>query len=118
MKLVNAEDITPPINRSLLIVRVKAPFIEWANSIDDGPKADFETYEPSAYLVDEIDGPEQLALVERRAWKPVFEHELANWDRDPDSWPQHRKLAMFRQWFSVELHPGVYDVGAGPITET
>ncbi len=31
MKLVNAEDLSAMINRSLLIVRVNEPFIEWAN---------------------------------------------------------------------------------------
>lgn len=119
MRLVDADDIAPLLNRSLLIVRVKIPFIEWAKSLDEeGPKVDLEAYEPNAYLVDGVEGPDQLGRVLKRAWKAIFEHELAVWHRDPGDWPRRRGLTMFREWFDVELHPGVHDIGTDPITET
>ena len=117
MKLVDADDLAPVINRSLLIVRVKAPFIDWANSIDDGPQASLETHDPYAYLVDDVEDPSDLSRVERARWRVIFEHQLANWYRDPKAWPRRRSLRMFREWFTTELHPMVLDVGRRPIEE-
>jgi len=115
MKLVDADDIATMINRSLLIVRARPPFIEWANSLDDGPKASLDTYEPTAYLVDEVDEVADLPRLEKALWRLIFEHQLASWDRDPDNWPPHRSRSAFQQWFEAELHPMVLDAGSGEI---
>jgi len=117
MRLIYADDIAPLINRSLLMVRVKAPFIEWANSLDDGPKANLETYETYLYLVDDAEDPRDLSRIERQVWKLIFEHQLANWHRDPGDWPRKRTLKIFHKWFETELHLSLFDVSSGPICE-
>ena len=115
MKLVNVDDLAAMINRSLLIVRVKSPFIEWANSLDDGPQASLDTYEPTAYLVDDVEDVAEFPRLEKALWRRIFEHQLANWDRDPGNWPRHRNRLVFRQWFDLDFHPMVLDVGARTI---
>jgi hypothetical protein len=115
MKLVHAGDLAAMINRSLLIVRVKSPFVEWANSLDDGPQASLDTYEPTAYLVDDVEDVDDLPRLETALWRRIFEHQLASWDRDPGNWPRHRNRLMFRQWFDLDLHAMVLDIGTGTI---
>ncbi len=118
VELVYAEEYATLLNRSALIVRVKQPFIDWANAIDDGPKAILETYEPTLMLIEDMEDPAEWKRVEKRLWKCIFEYQLANWHRDPIEWPHPRSLVMFRQWFDVELHLGVYDTCDDPILET
>ena len=86
-----------------------------ANSLDDGPQASLDTYEPTAYLVDDVEDVADLPRLEKALWRRIFEHQLASWDRDPGNWPRHRNRLAFRQWFDLDLHPMVLDVGAGTI---
>jgi hypothetical protein len=41
----------------------------------------------------------------------VFEHELFGWHTDESAWPQNRTLALFQEWFDIELHSMVDDLG-------
>ncbi len=118
VELVYAEEYAALLNRSALIVRVKQPFIDWANAIDDGPKAKLETYEPTLMLIEDMEDAAEWQRIEKRLWKHIFEHQLANWYRAPNDWPHPRTLSMFRKWFDVELHLGVYDTCDDPILET
>lgn len=47
----------------------------------------------------------------------VFELELEAWYTDESAWPSPRTLAMFREWFKVEFHTLVMDLGDGQIVE-
>lgn len=40
----------------------------------------------------------------------IFENELHGWDTDDTTWPQGRDFAMFKEWFSIELHSVVKDL--------
>ncbi len=118
VEFVDSDDYAIPINRSALIVRVKQPFIEWANSIDDGPKAELNTYDPTLLLVDELAMSAEWHELEKDVWGRVFSYQLAGWHRNPKDWPQNRTLAMFREWFDVELHLGVCDASEDPLLES
>lgn len=117
IELVDADEYAAPINRSAVIVRVKQPFIDWANSLDDGPRAKLRTYDPTLMLVDEMEDPAEWPHVENGLWGRIFEYQLAGWHRDPRDWPHPRTISMFREWFDVELHLGVYDASDDPMLE-
>jgi hypothetical protein len=36
---------------------------------------------------------------------------LSTWTEDESAWPQVRDLKTFRQWFRVDLHSTVVDIG-------
>jgi hypothetical protein len=104
----------PEINRSLIIVTVKQPFIDWAHLTD--PEDDTELNDinddPTAYLVPEypiID--EQEAIIDWCATY-VFENELMSWCTDEELWPTRRDAATFREWFDVKFHSMVNDIVA------
>jgi len=106
------------VERSLVIVRPRQPFADWANSVDDhGPRfnLDQERSQPNAYLVDNRNDSDELAVVLKTCWKDLFEEELCGWMRDPECWPAKRTRAMFEQWFDCEMILMVHDQGSEPI---
>ncbi len=101
------------VNRSVILVKPKLPYIEWANSLDDdGPKLDIEKPydEYTIYLVDEIGYKGDIENVIKKQYAKIFEYELFSWHTSEEDWPQKRNLLTFRKWFSVEAHSDVIDL--------
>ncbi len=105
------------INRVVLLVRYRQPFIDWINAVDDSGMVVTLTdanEDNQVYLLDEEDADaleEWLALNHEL----LFEGELEAWCTDEDLWPEDRGREVFDAWFRVETHSVVYDVGSGPI---
>ncbi len=107
------------VNRSVLVLRAKPPYVEWANevgaatagavSLDDARQAG------SAFLIPAIERDEEArAFVEAHA-RAMFEHELGMWMDDPDTWPARRDAETFLEWFDLEVHDIVVDLGDEPL---
>lgn len=78
------------INRAAVVVRPKAPFFDWARSLEGGlPKAT----EPwtSVYLVDAGEN-EEPSRVLRSCFASIFEEQLEAWQLDVDAWPTRDRL--------------------------
>ncbi len=104
------------VNRTALVVRPKQPYIDWADSFDDGgPKYDPDHHQAKVFLIDEVEDTRDIKKVVRRCWQAIFEEEINSWMRDPDVWPQRRTLKVFLEWFEVEVCDVVLDLGRGPI---
>jgi len=104
------------VNRTALVVRPKRPYIDWADSFDDGgPKYDPDLHQAKGFLVDEVADTRDIKKVLRRCWHAIFEEELNSWIRDPDAWPHRRTLKVFLEWFEVEVCDVVFDLGKEPI---
>ncbi len=105
------------LNRVALIVRYRAPFVAWVNEVDeDGMELNLEDAndDNQVYLLD----PEDADAVEE--WldlnhELLFENELEAWCEDEALWPDSLDRDTFDQWFAVEVHSVIYDVGSGPI---
>jgi len=106
------------VNRSVIMVKPKLPYIEWANSLDDdgpkldGPKLNIEKPldEYTIYLVDDVGYRSDVEKVLKKHYTKIFEYELFSWHTDEEDWPQQRDLRVFRKWFSVESHSEVIDL--------
>ena len=97
------------INRAVLIVRPKQPFLDWAGGLDDsGLLPDVEG--ESVYLIPEFDGPDDADFIIEQVYLEVFENELYGWHTDESAWPENRDLETFRDWFTIELHSVVEDL--------
>lgn len=106
------------INRSLIILKPKQPFLDWARSLDDEDKnftlKDLRE-DSTAYLVPEVwDYHEQHELLEA-CFGILFEEELEGWWTDEAAWPKERDLKMFLDWFEVDFHSLVFDLCNEPI---
>ena len=101
------------INRSLVIVKPKQPFLDWARSLDEDPQdltLESISKDSTAYLIPEIwhDQDEQEFL--QTCYDILFEEQLEEWSMDETAWPQQRDLKMFLEWFAVEFHSLVFDL--------
>ena len=101
------------INRTVLVVKPRQPFLDWANSLDDEIKdltLERLRRDCTAFLVPEIEYDSDLREVLEWCFELLFEEQLAGWHTEPEDWPQDRNLEMFLEWFEVEFHSLVFDL--------
>lgn len=101
------------VNRSVLVVRPRQPYLDWVHSLDEEGKKfklDDLRRDCTSYLVPELLDEPQKDEILRRIYKDVFEHELWAWMRDPAVWPRKRDLATFKAWIEVEFCSVTLDV--------
>jgi len=98
------------LNRGLVIVRPKQPYLDWASALDDSGLVPDPTGEQTVYLIPSYEDDEEAWKILESVYPLIFEHELEGWDTDTTTWPQDRDLAMFKDWFAVEFHSVVEDL--------
>ncbi len=106
------------LNRSVAIIKPKQPYIDWANSFDDGgPTLELEEARAnaSAFLIKEHDDIRQSYTFVERHYAQIFEEELNGWIKDQKLWPQKRNIEIFNKWFDVEISEMVFDLGKDTI---
>jgi len=105
------------INRSVLIVRSKEPFLYWLNSLPDPGDYTLEDIneDQSAFLLPEYEDDRKKENILRKYFTQIFEEQLYGWWTDPDAWPIKRDLKTFKNWFDVEFHSVVLDLVDKPI---
>jgi hypothetical protein len=109
------------LNRSLLVIKYKQPFIDWVNEADPYPKGRVIRLEDAnedspAYLIHE-DAAEYFEEWLRDCYSPLFENILGEWYTDPTLCPQDRTLKLFKTWCDFELHSMVLDYVDGPLLD-
>ena len=105
------------IDRSLIVVKPKQPFLDWVQSVDyaEGLTLKCIREDSSAYLSPQpLDNSELSAILEW-CYEVLFEAELESWYTDLAVWPQERNMTMFLEWFDVEFHSLVFDLVDAPI---
>lgn len=113
------------LNRGMVMLRYKQPFLDWANAADPNPPlhltlANLED-DGEAFLIqnyesgDPVDGAEDAVKWVEKRWRMFFEHILSDWLTDESLWPQKRTLKMFREWFAVEYRSMVWDMADEPL---
>jgi hypothetical protein len=118
------------INRTAITVVGAQPYIEWTRARDaafaperdarpraSGDGGGLSVSVPrtrpfgSAYLLPEgVEEEDLLEWVEDN-YAALFEAQLSAWTEDESAWPERRDLKTFREWFRVDLHGVVVDVG-------
>lgn len=113
------------LNRGLVALRYKQPYIDWVKTAgdapieitleqanDDGDSFLLPTYESR---IDPIDSTEDAIKWVEKRWRMFFEHILESWILDKAEWPKKRTLKMFREWFDIEYKSIVWDMGTEPL---
>ena len=74
------------INRSLLVVRAKEPFLRWANSLPDPADVTLEDLntDRSAFLLPEYEDDSRQHYLLKKYFTQIFEEELNSWWMDQD----------------------------------
>jgi len=100
------------LNRSVVTVRAKQPFLDWLRSLPDkcDLTLDLINRDPNAYLLPSIFYPNEESAMLREFYHLIFEDWLDGYWRNEAHWPQVRTLDVFREWFDVEFHSEVMDL--------
>ena len=109
------------INRAAVILKYKAPFIQWLNDADpyiDNPgiTLESENEDCTVYLILEEDA-ENLDEWISLNFKQLFESEIEDWYTDKSLWPKNRNRKLFDKWFDVECHSVIIDTVDGKIID-
>jgi len=109
------------INRAAVILKYKAPFIQWVNDADpynDNPGITHESEkkDSTVYLIHEDDA-ENLEEWISLNFKQLFESEIEDWYTDESLWPKNRNRKLFDEWFDVECHSVIIDTADGKIID-
>ena len=95
------------VNRSVLVVLPRQPFLEWLHRAD--PTSDELTLEdlrrdPSVYLLPArgMEGDREKSL--KKFCKTIFEEQLDEWYRAKELWPRDRSIKAFKEWFEYRFH--------------
>jgi len=105
------------INRCVVILRPRQPYLDWADSLNDGGTLPSVDGEKTAYLLPSNEMDHDGSITIEQCYEGLFESELAGWHLIEEDWPESRTYEMFRQWFSVEWHSLVEDLCGDPIVE-
>jgi len=101
------------INRSIAIIRIKQPFVDWANQLPDTEfKSSLDDFKTDCLAI-LIPGYQ----TDEEAIGYIFIEKLYGWCTEEEWFPQDRTNEMFWQWFEVELHSIVMDSCMEPIEE-
>jgi hypothetical protein len=104
------------VNRTAVTIIGAKPYLDWMRDTD----ADFnkgaitvpraKAY-GSAFLLPEFELEEDLRewVEDNVTW--LFEFQLAAWTEVESAWPATRDLRTFKDWFRVDIHSVVVDVG-------
>jgi len=109
------------INRAAVILKYKAPFIQWVNDADpykDNPgiTLESENKDCTVYLILEEDA-EKLEEWISLNFEQLFESEIEDWYTDESLWPKNRNRKLFDEWFDVECHSVLIDTVDGKIID-
>src|SRR5262245_6119163 len=110
----------PEINRALMVVKPKQPFLQWARGVDENSAASDVSLDDlredcNAYLIPEYEFDEDQEEILKWCFEDVFAEELYSWSTDEADWPQQRTLEMFMDWFELEFHSIVHDLDDAPL---
>ncbi len=107
------------IDRAALVLKWKKRGVQWINGVvgegtGSAVTVDEANEDRPVYLVGE-DAAEDLDAWLRENYETIFEMELRGWYTEEGLWPKDRTYELFREWFDVECHSVIYDMGGGPI---
>ena len=106
------------LNRGVLVVRPRQPFVDWVCSFeDDGPvDPDDARDSVNSFLVPEFDDPEETLAWVQAHIETVFEIMLNDWVMDSAEWPEDRGWDAFEAWFDFEYIDLAWDLVDEPLS--
>jgi hypothetical protein len=107
------------VNRSVAIIRPKAPFLQWLKTIPGelDPALTLEALgrDCNAMLIPAEDDPAELQKFVLQHYRQLFEAELADWCDEPSYWPEQITPEHFQAWFDVQIHSVLTDLVDDPL---
>jgi hypothetical protein len=99
--------------RFAITITRKQPYIDWANSLDDGGvelTAELARAQRTIYLAPESTAEAVLEELLDEFWEQIFEEELDAWTMNDERWPLPLTREMFDAWFDADVSSTVVDL--------
>jgi hypothetical protein len=105
------------VNRSVVIIKPKQPFIDWVKSSTGSKKYSLELFSQdcTSILIPEFGDDTEVIDFLKQHYDEIFEQELLGWCTDRSAMPKNRTFDMFLEWFDIESHSEVFDLVDGEI---
>lgn len=99
------------INRTLLIVIPKKPYLDWVRSLN----IEIDEGECTAYLIPERYDEYNYKKYLEKHFLYIFDTELYGILKDSDFYPGKRDYKTFEKWFEIQVCDTVFDLANDPI---
>lgn len=102
------------VDRVVAVIKPTEVMLKWLNDhLDEEEKLNMESLQQdcTVLLIPPFEEPEEAEEYLLSLHNEIFEGELASWEVDAKHWPTERSIEAFQQWFTLELHSMVYDIG-------
>ncbi len=105
------------INRNIVIIKPKAPFLDWLRGLSDSdPEITLENLRSDclSFLIPETSSQDEVTGLIEKHFEEICEAELYSWHTQEQGWPQGRTFSKFKDWFDMEFHSEVIDLADLP----
>ena len=107
------------INRMVVVLRPRSPFVEWANALPDAGdlklSLDELNEDCTVFLIPDFPDGESALRHIKKIYDDIFVIELEGICLLEEWWPHKRTWKMFLEWFDIEIHSSVLDTSNDPI---
>jgi len=110
--------VDPPmtvVNRCAVIVTPRQPLVDWTRPFWTPQERQNPAPESSLYLIPTYDDEAQAFRCLQACYEAIFAAELSLWCRDQELWPRSRTFELFLEWFALQFHHLVEDLGLEPL---
>lgn len=101
------------VNRNVLLVKPRKPFVDWANRLPGAETLKVSEGELRndclSVLIPDFAHEEQATAYIQTIYRFLFEEMLFSWCTDDKLWPKQRSFRTFQQWFDIEMHSMIVD---------
>lgn len=107
------------LNRELVVIRPKDPFVEWVHRVDrtgKPPEAEWIRSTSTSFLIPQFEFPDESWEWVEENCSMIFELELGDWFVDEETWPSDRSWDVFREWFEIEHIDTIWDLIDEPLS--
>ncbi len=103
------------VNRCAVVVTPRQPMVDWTRPFWTPQEQQTLVTESSLYLIPTYDNEAEAIARLQSCHAAIFAAELSLWCRDQELWPRARGFDVFLQWFSLQFHHLVEDLGLEPL---
>lgn len=102
------------VKRVAAVVKPTQKMLDWIKEkTDTNHKLTLENLRSDCLtlLIPSFKGPKQADAFIKDIFPGIFENELLAWGIQEEHWPKERDYDTFKDWFNIELHSLIFDIG-------
>ncbi|MDZ4808055.1 MAG: hypothetical protein SGI96_07260 [Bacteroidota bacterium] len=107
--------VLPVINRNVVIIKPRAPFMDWLRKMYFPEEPPQLSGESTVYLLPEYETVKETEKYVKKNFDRIFGSELWSWDTEEKNWPAKRNYKLFTEWFDIKFSCMAYDMANYPV---